>query len=136
MTHRLLTAVALLLAAAGLTPAAAETPEGWALEENRQDLLYAALCRGVLWPDGRPTLLASEALPAAAALELTVRTGLDATAAAAPGLADILAREAADGGRWLETTEAAGDHATVELVRAECRIHLELFADSFAPNPS
>ena len=129
--------LAFALALVWLVPAAAQPAAGTAVDatadQHRQDLLYAALCRGVLWPDDRPTQLAADALPADTTLELLVRTGLDAVAAGDPTLGRRLAAEAADGGRWLAETVAAGGAETADHVRAECTRHLEIFAPSLRP---
>ena len=132
--------IALALAIFAAVPAAAEpvAPDTGAVpdavaERYLEDLLYAALCRGVLWPDDQPTRLAAGALPADTALELRVRTGLDAAALGDPALGRHLMQEAAAGGRWLAETLATGATATADHVRHECTRHLEIFAPSLQP---
>lgn len=133
MIRRLVATLAVVLAAgAPAGPAVAEV----AAEKIRQDALYAALCRGIVWPDDRPTLLAADTLPAVAALELTVRAGLDALAAADPALAPALAREAADGSAWLDAALAAGATEQVAQVRGECLVHLETLAPTLSADQS
>ncbi len=122
--------MALALALTWSVPALADTSATGdaAAAAPHDDLLYAALCRGILWPDDRPTLLAAETLPADTALELRVRAGLDAAAAADPTLAHAFAAEAADGTVWLDRTLADDDQTLADGVRAECRVHLEILA--------
>ena len=132
--------IAVAFAILATLPAAAEPPApppgaapGPVAERYHEDLLYAALCRGVLWPDDQPTRLAAQTLPADTALELRVRAGLDAVAAGDPALGRQLIEEAAAGGHWLAETLAAGGTATADHVRLECTQHLEILAPSLQP---
>ena len=120
--------VALALALIWPIPALAEPLPAAPGEDRHDDLLYAALCQGILWPDDRPTLLAAGTLPAGTALELVVRAGLDATAAGDPALARTFAAEAAAGTDWLDRMLADGDQTVADGVRAECLVHLEILA--------
>lgn len=126
MAHRLAMACRSLLVAAAvagshLAAAAAAVP---ADDEAYETLMYTALCRGILWPDGVPTQLASDTVPADVALELATRNVLAGAADLMPDWADDLSAEAAAGGLWRASIRDA-DPDIFRQVAGECRIHLE-----------
>lgn len=114
-------ALATVLALSVSAPALADPTQG---SDAQQDLLYTALCRGILWPDGRPTLLASDGPIADVALEIATRDALARAAETDPSLADDLAAEAAGGSDW-RSRARTDDPGQLAQVQGECRIHLE-----------
>ena len=115
--------------AAGL-PISAAGATDVADEEEYQSVMYTALCRGILWPDDAPTLLASDGLPADVALEMATRDLLVRAAERAPEWADDLSAEAAAGSVWRAGVRDI-DPDLFRHVGGECRIHLE--AEIFGP---
>lgn len=120
MPHRMLTMAAVL----ALFVSASAQADAPGEPEAMQDLMYSALCRGILWPDSQPTLLASDGEVADVGLEIATRDAIAHVAEMNPGLADDLADEAEAGSDW-RFGMAASDPAALAQTQAECRIHLE-----------
>ena len=118
---RLATLVALGGSVLASNPATAQS-------EAEQDLLYAALCVGIVWPAGSETRVAGSVDTAALDLRLRSDALMAAANRAAPALSARLAQEAADGADWRRKAVARVP-GVVASVEAECL----LFLDSYLP---
>lgn len=99
-----------------------------AQSEAERDLLYAALCVGVVWPNGSETQVAGRISPATVDLRLRGDALMAAAERAAPELSARLIRETADGADWRRQV-AARDPGMVANAEAECVV----FLDSYLP---
>ncbi len=127
MTHRIafvcrFVLLAVALAASPLALASATQP---APDETYETLMYTALCRGILWPDGMPVLIASDTdtLPADVALEIATRDLLARAAESIPVWAHDLSAEALAGSVWRAGVDDT-DPVLLGNVAGECRVHL------------
>lgn len=117
---RLATATALLAASLAL-PAQAQDALSF---EDENNILYAATCSGLLWPEGAPIADAGDTLPDGALRFLDVSFLLDDAADAHPDLAkDILAQKQG-APVWLEETRVQ-EPEIAQNVLAECMVFLD-----------
>ena len=96
--------------------------------EAERDLMYAALCVGIVWPNGSATQIAGPVSATTLDLRLRGDALMAAAERAAPVLRAGLRQEAADGANWRRQT-ALRDPALVANVEGECL----LFLDSYLP---
>ena len=93
-----------------------------------QDLEFAALCYGILWPadgGGDKIVLANDD-----PYQHRVRVLIASAAQAQPSLQARLGEEAAAGAIWVRNRIRSGDAATVDHLRTECRILYDEFVGS------
>lgn len=96
--------------------------------EAERNLMYAALCVGVVWPNGSATQVAGPVPASTLDLRLRGDALMAAAERAAPALSAGLSREAADGAKWRRQM-ALRDPGLVANVEGECL----LFLDSYLP---
>ncbi len=125
MTYHIAFVCRFLLLAAALAASPLASAAEPASDETYETLMYTALCRGILWPDGMPVLIASDAdtLPADVALEIATRDLLARAADAIPVWAQDLSAEALAGSVWRAGVDDT-DPVLFQNVAGECRVHL------------